>query len=172
MSDNTVMNIEIPETLSVEELAHEVARLISELGLANQADHRVSSVPDSRTARYYCTLGILDRPIVSGRQAKYGKRHVLQLLAIKGLQSLSMPLSQIQAKLYGMSDSELSAVIESLARSTQTVETSELPRPALWKEIVIEPGLKLQMEAGFTCRLSKEDLHKQIMLALQALLEN
>lgn len=167
------MNIEIPESLTVEELALEVARLLSQFGFGDQSDHRVSSVPDTRTARYYCTLGILDRPLLSGRQARYGKRHVLQLLAIKGLQSLSMPLSQIQAKLYGMSDSELIAVIESLARTRETREPADaLPRPAYWKEVVVEPGLKVQMEAGFSSRLSKEELHRQIMLALQALLEN
>jgi DNA-binding transcriptional MerR regulator len=55
-----------------------------------------------RTLRYYATLGLLDRPsAMRGRQAFYGERHLLQLVAIKRLQALGLTLADVQARLRG-----------------------------------------------------------------------
>ena len=85
--------------MSLEQLSQEVARLMqAEFGVSELAakDQRVSSLPDARTIRYYTTLGLLDRPFIDGRQARYGQRHVLQLLAVKALQSMQFPLARVQ----------------------------------------------------------------------------
>jgi DNA-binding transcriptional MerR regulator len=66
------------------------------------ASGRVREKPDKRTIRYYTTLGLLDRPVeFRGRTAYYGRRHVLQLTAIKRLQAKGMTLVQIQEALTG-----------------------------------------------------------------------
>src|SRR5438552_3672254 len=110
---------------TLEELSNEVARRLAELGLLEaQADGRVSAVPDARTVRYYTTLGVLDRPAIAGRQARYGRRHLLQLLAIKALQGASLPLGEIQARLYGRSEAELEATIAA-AGATAKAERRE-----------------------------------------------
>ncbi|HWT85302.1 MAG TPA: MerR family transcriptional regulator, partial [Myxococcales bacterium] len=72
----------------LDELSTRVAGELAERGLHGAAaDGRVSAAPDSRTVRYYTTLGLLDRPTIEARQARYGERHLLQLLAIKALQA-------------------------------------------------------------------------------------
>src|SRR4051812_8738269 len=94
--------------ISLPELSTEVEAALSRLGLLGAAaDGRVSPAPDARTVRYYTTLGLLDRPAIEGRQARYGHRHLLQLVAIKGLQGRGFPLAEIQERLYGRSDAEL-----------------------------------------------------------------
>src|SRR5260221_5766148 len=101
---------------SLEELSTEVERLLALRGLLSaQGDPRVSAVPEARTVRYYTTLGLLDRPAIVGRQARYSDRHVAQLMAIKALQAVELPLAAIQQRLYGRSDAELLALVGSLA---------------------------------------------------------
>ncbi|MEP6763346.1 MAG: MerR family transcriptional regulator [Gemmatimonadaceae bacterium] len=76
-------------------------------------DQRIQSAPDSRTIRFYQTSGLLDRPQrYDGRTAKYGRRHLLQLLAIRALQSKGLSLAQVQASLAGATDSELQGVVD------------------------------------------------------------
>src|SRR3954467_9146961 len=100
---------------SLDQLSGEVTNRLAQLGMLGAApDARVSDAPDARTVRYYTTLGLLDRPSIENRQARYGERHLLQLLAIKALQSLDLPLAEIQQSLYGRSDAELRQVVESL----------------------------------------------------------
>src|SRR3954469_14788613 len=130
-------------SLSLLELSEEVAAALARLGFLGAApDARVSPAPDARTVRYYTTLGLLDRPDIVGRQARYGRRHLLQLLAIKGLQVRSLPLAEIQERLYGRSDAELEALIEALGR-----EAAAMPAPAVAamsvREVIVEPGLRL-----------------------------
>jgi DNA-binding transcriptional MerR regulator len=74
---------------------------------------RVRDVPDRRTIRYYTTLGLLDRPAeIRGRTAYYGRRHLLQLVAIKRLQARGLGLAEIQQKLYGLPDTALNQIAE------------------------------------------------------------
>jgi DNA-binding transcriptional MerR regulator len=81
---------------------------------------RSRDVPDARTVRYYTTLGLLDRPAsFKGRTAYYGRKHLLQLVAIKRLQAKGLTLAQIQAQLVGMKPSQL----EQLANIPDSVTT-------------------------------------------------
>ena len=58
---------------------------------------RVRDVPDRRTIRYYTTLGLLDPPAeMKGRTVLYGRRHLLQLVAIKQLQARGQSLAEVQ----------------------------------------------------------------------------
>lgn len=140
------------DSFSLEELSAEVAARLEECGLLelDNKDQRVSAVPDARTTRYYTSIGLLDRPLIKGRQARYNSRHVLQLLAIKGLQALSMPLSQVQSRLYGLSDSELEQVVSAVVAQ---IKNAPKLRPktvvSRWREVVIEPGLKIMVQEGF-----------------------
>src|SRR5213082_2396347 len=122
--------------MSLEALSSEVAVQLAELGLLGAApDARVSAAPDARTVRYYTTLGLLDRPRIENRQARYGKRHVLQLISIKALQATDMPLAEIQERLYARSDAELELLVGSIK-----VEQTEAHPPALsLRELVVEP---------------------------------
>jgi DNA-binding transcriptional MerR regulator len=156
--------------LSLEALSAEVASRLDEIGLTDaQQDHRVSAVPDARTIRYYTTLGLLDRPKMEGRQARYGNRHVLQLLAIKALQGAALPLSEIQARLYGRSDQELESLLASFSAEPRTRKRDDTIHPLIWREVVIEPGLKLMVEGGWAPKSSSEEIEHKIRAVLSAL---
>ncbi|MCA1828347.1 MAG: helix-turn-helix domain-containing protein [Myxococcales bacterium] len=132
--------------LSLEDLEREVAHLLAERGLFGASpDARVSAAPDARTVRYYTTLGLLDRPTIENRQARYGERHVLQLLAIKALQARDLPLAGIQQALYGRSDEELRQIVESLPPP----QTAPALPALIWREVVIEPGLRVMAQDGW-----------------------
>src|SRR5437773_12036522 len=140
--------------MMLDELSNRVAGELADRGLLGAAsDARVSAAPDARTVRYYTTLGLLDRPRIEARQARYGERHVLQLLAIKALQALDLPLAEIQQRLYARSDAELRALVEALgarAREKAAARRQQAPLPALrLREIALEPGLRLIVEEGW-----------------------
>jgi DNA-binding transcriptional MerR regulator len=154
----------------LDELSDRVERELGARGLLGAApDARVSAAPDARTVRYYTTLGLLDRPRIEGRQARYGERHLLQLLAIKALQAFDLPLAAIQQRLYGRGDAELKALVESLAAQARAHAAPELAVPALrLREIAVEPGVRLIVEEGWRPR-DRTALETKIRAALAAL---
>lgn len=160
------------QDLTLEQLSDEVEKQLKQRGLLNaQHDGRVSAAPDGRTIRYYTTLGILEKPKLISRQAFYSKRHVLQILAIKSLQGLSLPLGEIQARLYGKSDKELEAILESISNKLKSQQRTRAEiHPLIWREVMIEPGLRIMIEDQW--RLSDEEsLTKRIQSALSALVK-
>jgi DNA-binding transcriptional MerR regulator len=135
-------------------------------------DGRVSAAPDARTVRYYTTLGLLDRPRIEGRQARYGERHLLQLLAIKALQAFDLPLAEIQQRLYGRGDAELKALVESLSAQARAKPSAAAAPPALrLREVAVEPGLRLIVEEAWRPR-DPAALEAKIRAALAALGDN
>lgn len=90
---------------------------IAELGAAaervladgiEQKNGQVREVPDPRTIRYYASLGLVDKPAeVRGRTAYYGRRHLLQLVAVKRLQAAGKSLVEVQEALIGLGDAAL-----------------------------------------------------------------
>ncbi|MGV3707792.1 MAG: MerR family transcriptional regulator [Gemmatimonas sp.] len=95
--------------VSLEQLVALAAPLLARLSVGDQ---RVQSAPDARTIRYFQTTGLLDRPLrYEGRTARYGRRHLLQLVAIRTLQVQGLSLSQVQTRLTGATDSELEGIV-------------------------------------------------------------
>lgn len=176
MRQNTVMVAERATSYTIDELSERVAQLLEERGLNTQQDNRVSSAPDRRTIRYYTSLGLLDRPSIEGRQARYGERHVLQILAIKALQSVSLPLSEIQSLLFGSTDEELENVVASVQESNR-VKTKLLKKDSFkeishvtrMSELVIEPGLRLLVEEGWKPNSDTEQILDRMRAVLEAL---
>jgi DNA-binding transcriptional MerR regulator len=149
VTDAVTMRSEAENSFSLEELSAEVAAALSRLGLLGAApDARVSAAPDARTVRYYTTLGLLDRPSIVGRQARYDRRHLLQLLAIKGFQVRGLPLAEIQERLYGRSEAELRALVEALETAAADDAPAAPPGVSV-REVTIEPGLRLLVEEGY-----------------------
>jgi DNA-binding transcriptional MerR regulator len=163
-------------TLTLDELSEEVGQLLNRYALLGaQNDNRVSPVPDARTIRYYTTLGLIDRPKINGRQALYGKRQLLQLLSIKALQAINLPLSEIQTRLYGRSNQELEALLASLAefwkQKKQDTPQREQVRTTTWHEIVIEPGVKIMIQDGWQAQQDPDATMRRIKSALDAMLQ-
>ena len=157
-------------SLSLEALAGEVALTLEHYQLLDSGkDNRVSPVPDGRTIRYYTTLGLLDRPLMEGRQARYGKRHLLQVVVIKALQGRGMPLSEVQSRIYGLSDEELETLLVALTEGKETKERQSKVNAIMWKEIIVDPGLKLMVEDGWSPTVSVEEIERKVRAALKAL---
>jgi DNA-binding transcriptional MerR regulator len=174
IDNNTVMIVADTYELTIHELSEEVERLLKENHLfATQQDNRISAAPDMRTIRYYSTLGLLDRPLMQGRIAKYNRRHVLQLLAVKTLQGASLPLADIQEQLYGLSDHELESVIDiyvSENSESSASQTHKAPlRTVVWREIIIAPGLKLSADDTWGGATDQALLESKIRAALEIL---
>jgi DNA-binding transcriptional MerR regulator len=151
----------------LDELSTRAAQELGGRGLLGAApDARVSAAPDARTVRYYTTLGLIDRPRIEGRQARYGERHLLQLLAIKALQAFELPLAQIQQRLYGRSDAELKGLVDSLAEQARAAPAPVAP--VRLREVAIEPGVRLIVEEGWRPR-DPAALEGRIRAALAAL---
>ena len=94
--------------VTIGELALAVQQALAETAYPGQTSGRIREVPDRRTIRYYTTIGLLDKPAeMRGRTAYYGRRHLLQLVAIKRLQARGKSLVEIQEMLTGASDSAL-----------------------------------------------------------------
>jgi len=99
------------ELWTIEELGAQAALALADYGGAPNA--RIRDVPALRTIRYYTTLGLLDRPAqMQGRTALYGRKHLLQLVAIKRLQTQALSLTEIQQRLLGKSEKELESVAQ------------------------------------------------------------
>jgi len=76
-----------------------------------RANGRVRDVPNERLIRWYVTVGLIDPPLSRrGRVARYGARHLLQLVAIKRRQAEGRSLAEIQAELAGATNASLAAV--------------------------------------------------------------
>ena len=89
------------------------------VGYEGQKSGRVREVPDARVIRYYGTLGLVDRPLLEGRTALYGPRHLEQIVAIKRLQADGHPLSEVQRRLHGVTDRELARIARLPAEALQ-----------------------------------------------------
>jgi hypothetical protein len=80
-------------------------------GESQRANGRVRDVPNERLIRWYGTVGLVDPPLSRrGRVARYGRRHLLQLVAVKRRQAEGKSLAEIQEELAGATDAALAAV--------------------------------------------------------------
>jgi DNA-binding transcriptional MerR regulator len=97
---------------TLDELGQQVEHALA-VDYVGQPSGRVRDVPDRRTIRFYTTLGLIDRPAaMRGRTALYGRRHLLQVVAVKRLQAQGLSLAEVQARLVGLTD----ATLQELAR--------------------------------------------------------
>jgi hypothetical protein len=98
---------------TIDELAQRVADVLTGDGYPGAPNGRVRDVPDPRAIRWYATIGLVDRPSsVRGRAARYGDRHLLQVVAIKRLQARGRSLAEIQAELAGATETTLRTVAQ------------------------------------------------------------
>jgi DNA-binding transcriptional MerR regulator len=127
------------ELWTIDKLGAEVARALA-VGYEGAVNGRVRDVPDLRTIRYYTTLGLLDRPAeMQGRTALYGRRHLLQLVAIKKLQARGLSLAEVQQRMAGATDAILGSLAsgaietEGAAACASAGPERNVPARSFWK---------------------------------------
>ena len=164
-------------TRTISELAGQAAGVLAASPL--QANGRVRDVPNERLIRWYVTLGLLDPPLSRrGRVARYGERHLLQLVAVKRRQAEGRSLAEIQEELAGATNETLAAIADLKASpepaslvapaapprfwarppakpaQPETTEPSETPEPparntpGLARGLRLAPGVMLLLEAA------------------------
>ncbi|MEV0147872.1 MULTISPECIES: MerR family transcriptional regulator [unclassified Nonomuraea] len=113
------------DTWTIGELAERAAGLLRAGG--PNGNGRVREVPGERLIRWYTTIGLVDPPLSRrGRVARYGRRHLLQLVAVKRLQAAGLSIADIQVALAGATD----AMLEAATHPDATLETAARPETA------------------------------------------
>lgn len=85
----------------------------------SQTKYRVTVFPNERTIRFYTANNLVDKPIAAaGAHPRYGYRHLLQVLAIKYLQSQYLPLVKIRSLVENISNRDLEILIPEIAPVT------------------------------------------------------
>jgi len=88
-----------------------------------------------RTVRYYVQIGLVDRPQGETRAARYGSKHLEQLLLIKKWTAAGLSLDRIRELLRGEQ-----APVPPRARAIGSVEVRSHLMVADGVDVVIEPG--------------------------------
>ncbi len=88
-----------------------------------------------RTVRYYVQIGLVDRPEGETRAARYGARHVEQLLLIRKWTAAGLSLERIRALLDGGEPP-----VAARGPAPGSIEVRSHVRVADGVELVIEPG--------------------------------
>ncbi|MCC8249771.1 MerR family transcriptional regulator [Saccharothrix luteola] len=114
------------ELWTIGQLPDRVAALLAD-DYEGQRSGRVRELPNGRAIRWYTTIGLVDRPVAyRGRTALYGRRHLLQVVAVKKLQAAGHTLAEIQAVVVGADGGRLAE----LAGVTRQVEPAGRAEPA------------------------------------------
>ncbi|MEU9832809.1 MerR family transcriptional regulator [Streptosporangium sp. NPDC048047] len=117
---------------TIGELAERATTL---LGPTAQLSGRVRDAPNERLIRWYATIGLLDPPLTRrGRVALYGRRHLLQLVAVKRRQAEGRTIAEIQAELAGATDRTLEAIAEIPEPPAAPPVPPRPARPRFWAE--------------------------------------
>lgn len=131
---------------TISDLAADLATAMD--GWPEPDNGQVRALPDERTLRWYGTIGLMDRPLSwRGRTALYGERHLLQILAVKRLQSAGWRIATILERLLGADDEALRRVAHAVASEVPpaTAVPDEAPRRqeiAIWSAPVRTPTRK------------------------------
>ncbi len=167
----------LPQELSLRELVAAVGRYVDGMRIV-PTDGRAARLPDARSIRYYISLGLVDRPVgYRGNAALYGRRHVLQLLTIKTLQSQGLGLPDIQRRLLGRDDAWLAAQLPPIRPTPPPPPVAPVaPLPprrstarARWTlELPLADGVEVRIDPAAVAQLDP----RQVAAALeQALLD-
>ena len=73
---------------------------------------KVREEVNARLVRHYASLGLLDENAREGREARYGFRHLLQLLLVRRLLVEGYPAAVITKLIAGKGDAELRALLQ------------------------------------------------------------
>jgi DNA-binding transcriptional MerR regulator len=101
---------------SLEELVDTANRLLPEFlpTAENRPDSagKVREEVNVRLVRHYASAGLLDENAREGREARYGFRHLLQILLVRRLLVEGYPAAVIAKLIAGKNDAELRALLE------------------------------------------------------------
>ncbi len=155
----------------LETLSTVAAGLLPDL-VGRQTRYKVTDTPDLRTLRYYIAEGLLDPTLTYDRGgARFGYRHLLQIVAVKKLQAEYLPIRKIREILSGLDERSLEQVVRdrvpspnSPKRATGGLGTGLLrsilsrPKnssaPVSWSRHELAPGFEVHIRNDYPIRES------------------
>jgi DNA-binding transcriptional MerR regulator len=147
------MTVSDQETFTIDGLAEETRRWLEANRLDARYYRRVQETPSERTIRYYRTQGLLDAPLKEAGRSLYTRRHMLQLLAIKALQTRGLSHERIQKELYARTGPELEALV---AEVLAAGDAAEPPPVRELLEVSLAPGVRLVADRDALAGLDEE----------------
>lgn len=136
---------------TMDELVERVREALPRLVSGAQPRWQVTDVPDARTVRYYVSLGLVDQPHGKrGTFALYGRKHLLQVLAVKKLQAEYLPIRKIEALLADRDEAALEKLLGgavALAELVRAAPAAAKPGAA-WVRHELRDGVELQVREG------------------------
>lgn len=162
--------------LTLASLLEAVAELLPKL-VGRQVRYRVTELPTERTLRYYIAQGLVDSPSgKKGTSSLYGYRHLLQVLAVKYLQSQYLPLKKIRTLLKGRSNRELERLLPDSKNHRASLDTvlndggsaGEREPPVRgpsaggerWRRVKVRAGLEIHFREDVAVPRDPEELRK------------
>lgn len=174
----TVLKEKGRKYVGLPEFARVSEEILAEMGL-EQERGTVTSVPDERTIRYYMTEGLIQTSGErQGTASVFGYLNLLQLLTVKKLQAVHLPIRKIRELVAGKSEQELEIMLgvrgtagrkteakqylETLLASAPSQPLRETAAPPLpppqpaaaqshsWQRVEIEPGLELHIRSDYS----------------------
>ena len=142
-----------PAGVPLDELAARANAILGKLGL-EVADGRAAERIDTRTVRFYQTIGVLPKPEYEGRRALYSLTHLLRLVAAKRLQAEGHSLAQIQAALPSRTDAQLMRAFNDLSSLAATVAAPSSSRPTELRAFTLAKGVTLVIDPAVAAATS------------------
>lgn len=117
---------------------------------------------DARTVRRYAQRGLIPRPDFAGKDTRYGREHLVRLLAIRKLSERTLRLDALRAELSQRTFEELESLAGFTPSTSAPTPTNASPGATIskpgaapkslagerWLRIALLPGLELMMRDG------------------------
>jgi DNA-binding transcriptional MerR regulator len=97
---------------SLEEFVQVANNFLPQFLPNQEASSRVQEEVNPRLVRYYTTQGLLDKPLKQGREARYGYRHLLQLLVVRRLLMEGYTSTAITRLVLSKDNAELESLLQ------------------------------------------------------------
>jgi DNA-binding transcriptional MerR regulator len=107
-----------------------------------------------RTLRHWVLERVLPKPIGRGRGARYTEAHVLRAKVTRGLRGQGLSLPAIRARLEGLAEDQLRALVPASPSVAPAAEGARPPPPeprypaVSWEVVTLMDGLVLLVNPG------------------------
>lgn len=154
---------------SLEELVVDINQLLPDV-VPN-----AHSEVNPRLIRHYTTVGVVDRPLRAGREARYTYRHFLQVLVVRRLLAEGYSTHAMLPVTTEKQNAELEALLEGGIHLTveianpalaylQTPQAVPTPKVATLNRLEVLPGLEVQIREDFSYPKSEKEWNNLVEL--------
>ena len=117
--------------MNLNQLIERANTRLSELGLDQIGDGRISARFNARNVRFLRQAGVISRPDGHGPGASWSENQLQQLITARALQARGMSVTEVQQRIQGLDSTSLSE----LEKQSLTIpdEVPEIPACSSWQ---------------------------------------